>query len=140
MDQSTRLGRQLYEAAEAGNTRKARRLIRAGADINVMTLGGCTPLMRAKISGHAGIVQALLDAGADPDVKDCHMYSAVFYMLSSSNTGSARGCLPRHALSSTSDLIAAIRPSFGRLGMAGQTSCCCFCGEAQRWTSHRLQA
>jgi ankyrin repeat protein len=81
MDKITRLGRKLYEAAEAGNTRKAHRLISAGADINVMTVGGCTPLMRAAISGHPGIVRALLDAGADPDVKDCHMYSAVFHAL-----------------------------------------------------------
>ena len=42
-------------------------LISHGADVNARTASGETPLMKAR--GHAKLVEALLDAGADKELK-----------------------------------------------------------------------
>ena len=44
-------------------------LISHGADVNAREVDGETPLMRASINGHAKVVEALLDAGADKELK-----------------------------------------------------------------------
>ena len=44
--------------------------LRPGADTNVQTEGGDTPLHRAAEEGYADIVATLLEAGADPSVLD----------------------------------------------------------------------
>ncbi|EMT63017.1 Ankyrin-2 [Fusarium odoratissimum] len=61
----------LKDACAAGYADIVDLLIKAGADTNA--LGGCglyTPLIAASKRGHARVVQALLGAGADPDVSD----------------------------------------------------------------------
>ena len=44
-------------------------LISHGADVNAREVDGETPLMRASYWGHAKVVEALLDAGADKELK-----------------------------------------------------------------------
>lgn len=52
-------------AAAQGDLAKVRQLIAAKADLNVYSQEGGTALMYAAIKGHADVVKALLDAGAD---------------------------------------------------------------------------
>ena len=44
-------------------------LIAHGADVNARADDGWTPLMYASYHGHAKVVEALLDAGADKELK-----------------------------------------------------------------------
>ena len=44
-------------------------LISHGADVNARNEWGKTPLMWASFNGHAKVVEALLDAGADKELK-----------------------------------------------------------------------
>ena len=44
-------------------------LISHGADVNAREEDGETPLMYASLQGHAKVVEALLDAGADKELK-----------------------------------------------------------------------
>ena len=44
-------------------------LISHGADVNAREVDGWTPLMVASRWGHAKVVEALLDAGADKELK-----------------------------------------------------------------------
>ena len=44
-------------------------LISHGADVNAREMNGGTPLMMASYCGHAKVVEALLDAGADKELK-----------------------------------------------------------------------
>ena len=44
-------------------------LISHGADVNAREEYGATPLMRVSYSGRAKVVEALLDAGADKELK-----------------------------------------------------------------------
>ena len=56
----------LYVAAQQGNSKCVRALIRAGADVNFTTRGyQATPLINASEEGMLGAVQALVEAGAD---------------------------------------------------------------------------
>ena len=47
----------------------ARRLLEAGAEVNVAQQGGWTPLHQAAAHGHAALVDLLLAHGADPDAR-----------------------------------------------------------------------
>ncbi len=60
----------LHVSARKGQIRISRKLIDAGADVNV-AVGemGFTPLMGAAINGHDEIVSLLLQSGASPDVQ-----------------------------------------------------------------------
>lgn len=66
----------LMAAVQAGDLESVRRLIAAGADVNekspVLVNGndGQTPLLVACFLGHAEIVRALLEAGANPRIND----------------------------------------------------------------------
>lgn len=56
----------LYVAAQQGNSKCVRALIRTGADVNFTTRGyQATPLINASEEGMLGAVQALVEAGAD---------------------------------------------------------------------------
>ena len=57
----------LHTAANHGNLAAARRLIKAGADLNAVGKGGWTPLVMASFKGHYEVVAALLAAGAEVD-------------------------------------------------------------------------
>ena len=60
----------LMQAAYAGHTAKARRLLDEGADVNATSKGGTTALLLATIGGHEDMVRLLLAAGAAPDAAD----------------------------------------------------------------------
>ncbi|TIH10718.1 ankyrin repeat domain-containing protein [Pseudomonas leptonychotis] len=60
---------ELHAIAWAGNLRKARRLVRKGADVNHIDAAGETPLHGAAAWGHSSTVLFLLSVGARHDIK-----------------------------------------------------------------------
>jgi ankyrin repeat protein len=60
----------LRQAALNGDPAKVRELIEAGVELNRMAPDGHTPLLDAAREGHADVVKALLEAGADPRIVD----------------------------------------------------------------------
>jgi ankyrin repeat protein len=69
---TTRLGAYapLHVASQSGHAAAIAALVKAGADVNMLTSTGATPLMMAALSGKAEAAKALLDAGADINLKD----------------------------------------------------------------------
>jgi hypothetical protein len=64
--------REFVEAAYAGNVEHVRAALARGMDVNVREKRySATALAAAASAGHAEIVDLLLDAGADPLLKDC---------------------------------------------------------------------
>lgn len=59
----------LIEAVEAGDARRVRSLLAAGADPNTTSLGGKTVLMLATMRGYLDIIEVLLAAGADVNAR-----------------------------------------------------------------------
>ena len=59
-------------AARWSHISTVRALVEAGADVNLMSSSGPgrTALMYAAIGGYNGVVTYLLEAGADPKIKD----------------------------------------------------------------------
>ena len=60
---------ELHAIAWAGNLRKARRLVRKGADVNHVDAAGETPLHGAAAWGRSSMVRYLLSVGARHDIK-----------------------------------------------------------------------
>ena len=60
----------LYWAAYLRKSQKVRNLLKNGADANVKTGIGTTPLMAAAQAGHLDVVRHLLDSGAQIDLAD----------------------------------------------------------------------
>lgn len=59
----------LHHAAKLGRDECVRVLVEAKADLNATDMHGATPLMKAVISKHNNIVEALVKAGADIHAK-----------------------------------------------------------------------
>jgi cytoskeletal protein RodZ len=57
------------QAVEEGDAARVKSLLAEGADVNAISSGGKTALMRAAARGYTDIVKVLLDAGADVDAK-----------------------------------------------------------------------
>lgn len=68
-----------YAAGVFGNREMVAALIAAGADVNAADTNGQTPLMWAARWGDAKRVQALIKAGAKPDLRDGKGLSALDY-------------------------------------------------------------
>eukprot|EP00953_Heterococcus_sp_UTEX-ZZ885_P001301 1214-Heterococcus_DN1.PRE.1 len=65
----------LYAATLTRNVEMVKLLIKHGADVNAVANDGSTPAPHAALSGHCGILQMLLDAGATMDAQT--QYNAV---------------------------------------------------------------
>jgi formylglycine-generating enzyme required for sulfatase activity len=55
----------LIRAAEQGNAEVVKRLLSAGANVNVRDPDGWTPLLRAAVGGHLAVAKIFIEAGAD---------------------------------------------------------------------------
>ena len=66
---ANKLGEKLGDAAVFGKLNKVKELLKEGADPNVITENGKTPLIYAAMYGHQNIMEVLLDAGADPNLQ-----------------------------------------------------------------------
>ena len=60
----------LTQAVTSGDADAVSTVIANGADVNERTGGGQTPLILATIFGHTHLIPLLLDAGADPQLRD----------------------------------------------------------------------
>lgn len=61
--------RPLHSAAAAGQREACEVLLDAGADVNAVQHGGYTALLDAAANGNAGLVDLLLERGADPSAR-----------------------------------------------------------------------
>ncbi len=85
----------LHLAAPGRRLHAVAALVEAGAPLDAVDVLGRTALMRALgAAAQAEIVELLLAAGADPDVRDVHGWTALHY-LAASSTGAAARALAR---------------------------------------------
>jgi TonB family protein len=70
VDPATRILSALEESVVSGNIAEVRRLIEAGADPNISSGNGMTPLHTASLRGYTEIVKLLLEADAKVNSKD----------------------------------------------------------------------
>jgi serine/threonine protein kinase len=75
----------LYGAILRGNVRQVKDLLANGIGVNCRFTNMRTPLIVAVENNHAGIVKALLEAGADPTMKEYHGYTATDYAKQRNN-------------------------------------------------------
>ncbi|MFN2530403.1 MAG: ankyrin repeat domain-containing protein, partial [Pyrinomonadaceae bacterium] len=59
----------LARAVIRGDTDAVQTLVAGGVDVNCRTLGGQTPLILAVVQRNSQIVQLLINAGADPQLR-----------------------------------------------------------------------
>ena len=67
----------LFEAVEASDLEAVKGAISAGEDVNQIGAGARTPLIEAARLGNVELVGLLLEAGAEPMLKDAEQESAV---------------------------------------------------------------
>ena len=60
----------IWEAAEKGNTKAVKQHLAAGTDVDAKDKYGRTPLHMTPINGHKEIVELLISKGADVNVRD----------------------------------------------------------------------
>jgi len=68
---------QLIMVADAGDTIRAGRLIRLGADVDAVTPEGVTSLMYATQNGNLSMMSLLIRSGANPDKKPSNGFTAL---------------------------------------------------------------
>ena len=73
--------------ARAPHLANVRRLLRAGAAVDVQDGGGVTPLMLAAQLADEGLVDALLERGADPNLSDLEGVTALFDAVGCNSSG-----------------------------------------------------
>jgi ankyrin repeat protein len=83
-------GRALLDAARAGEVKKVKALVTAGADVNAADGAGTTPLMAASAAGQTFALAALADAGADLDLRDRLGRTALDLALAAGNEDAVR--------------------------------------------------
>lgn len=71
----------LMRAAERGDLRAVRVLLKKGVDVNAKDTFGGTALMSAAAQGHLAVVKALLAAGADPNAQGATFHYGDFSIL-----------------------------------------------------------
>ncbi|MBI5226415.1 ankyrin repeat domain-containing protein [Candidatus Micrarchaeota archaeon] len=65
----------LHATASHGNLALAKRLVKAGADVNCADDAGLTPLHQAAMGAHPEVVEWLLEQGANPHVSNASNYT-----------------------------------------------------------------
>ncbi|MBD2302556.1 ankyrin repeat domain-containing protein [Nostoc sp. FACHB-190] len=70
---------ELFDSITQENLQYAREIITSGCDINFQLEDGVTPLMMAASTGNLGIVQLLVETGADINQIDVYGNSALMY-------------------------------------------------------------
>lgn len=84
----------LHYAAHSGSVDIIDLLLRHGAHPNVTTVTESdTPLIRAALAGHEGVVRSLMRAGADPTIRDGHGYTALHRAVEYDYDGVVRALL-----------------------------------------------
>ena len=69
----------LHEAARGGDTGEVERLLAEGLAIDAQDADGRTPVMVATVAHRTDIVRALVDAGADVDIRDNRLDNVFLY-------------------------------------------------------------
>lgn len=73
------LNQYLIEAASRGETDRVQDLLKQGAHINAQDAQGRTAVMAATYSNHVEAVRALLDAGANVNLRDAMLNNPFLY-------------------------------------------------------------
>src|SRR5438093_2780340 len=79
----------LHRAVSVNDIRKSQSLIRAGAAVNAANRYGVTPLSLAAGNGNAKLLDALLEAGANPKAADASLREGRTLLMLAARTGSA---------------------------------------------------
>jgi ankyrin repeat protein len=79
----------LHRAVSVNDLQKSEALIRAGADVNAANRYGVTPLSLAAGNGNAGLLDALVKAGANPQSADAALRDGRTLLMLAARTGSA---------------------------------------------------
>jgi ankyrin repeat protein len=79
----------LHYAATGGHVRVMAFLIGAQAELDAGAANGTTPLMMAAMYGNAASVKYLLEAGADPEIRNAQQLSALNFAQRAGRTDSA---------------------------------------------------
>lgn len=77
----SQLNRKLIEKIADGNLEQVKKFVSQGAQINAQNREGISPLMMASRWGHSGVVQWLIENGADINLTDEHGQQAVHYAV-----------------------------------------------------------
>ena len=80
-DKEPSVASQLVRAASTGDLSAVKALLDAGADVNCLNEGGQTALILASVMGHAEVVAHLIEAGADPQLRDHLNLTAVEWSI-----------------------------------------------------------
>ncbi|ROT39373.1 hypothetical protein SODALDRAFT_323766 [Sodiomyces alkalinus F11] len=95
------LQKALNMAASNGDVARVRRILGGDArsliDINAPDDDGTPPLIYASCFGHEGVVQALIDAGADVDRQDRNEWTALMWAMTNRHKGIAKMLLDNGA-------------------------------------------
>ncbi len=80
--QATEFNNSLIKAAKSNNIKKLGQLLDSGMPINnTLAANGATPLMQAALDGNVMLVKALVNRGADVNIKDLRGENALQYAI-----------------------------------------------------------
>ncbi|MBU4269589.1 ankyrin repeat domain-containing protein [Candidatus Dependentiae bacterium] len=83
---ASKFTKELFDAADKGNTEALKVLIKNGADVNEKLSNGITPIMLASRNNHEKTVRALAESGAVLDAQDQTGKTALMYAASNGLT------------------------------------------------------
>lgn len=87
------MGRELIEQANSGDPDGVRRLLAANADVNVTNASGASALHRAAYQNHLAVVEVLVAAGANLELKDHSFGSTPLHAAAVGAATSSVDCL-----------------------------------------------
>lgn len=74
-----------FTACQSGRLEKVKELMKEGVDVNGQDKCGATPLIAASKVGHTKVANILLQAGADPQLKDAEGWTAMGRAVAGNN-------------------------------------------------------